>query len=508
MAAVSIAVTLTQGLAWITQAAHGQTLPPDDTTKSRGLTLEDGDVYGSFPESPNFRAFLPERIDLSKRMPPVGDQGSQGSCVGWAVGYAARSYYASASEHRDIQRQSNRVSPAFIYDSIRDNPMDCKEGSKISDALKLLTGGAVSQSDYRYDVNRCQKTPEGVKSKATDFKINGWVRVDPERADQVKGELANGHPVIFGMKAPAALETYNGKDVYAGSEMDMVEFHAVTAVGYDERKQAFRVINSWGPDWGDKGYFWISYDAVKRDVLQAYAMRLDTPPISPVEVGPVPQPQPQPKPQLDMPQVSCGRVKLVEAGDEKTLTGFVGEKAELDRLSSYAQASGAKLDVDLYPWPQCEVATTLVEVSVGDVPRIDGGRKKNLYEADILKIALRTPGRDSYLQMTYIQADGSAVNMMSADLALRQFRPRTEIVMGDGSDGSPTYRVKEPLGQELLVVVSSKSPLFAENRPRVETEREFLTALRRAVLYGKDGEGGRDIGASFQIIETHKAADR
>ena len=61
-------------------------------------------VYGSFPESPNFRAFIPELIDLSKRMPPVGDQGKQGSCVGWAVRYAARSYCANASEYRDLKR--------------------------------------------------------------------------------------------------------------------------------------------------------------------------------------------------------------------------------------------------------------------------------------------------------------------------------------------------------------------------------------------------------------------
>ena len=35
---------------------------------------------------------LPERVDLSANMPPVGDQGTQGSCVAWAVGYALKSY--------------------------------------------------------------------------------------------------------------------------------------------------------------------------------------------------------------------------------------------------------------------------------------------------------------------------------------------------------------------------------------------------------------------------------
>lgn len=32
------------------------------------------------------KSLLPA-VDLSSQMPPVGDQGSQGSCVAWAMGY-------------------------------------------------------------------------------------------------------------------------------------------------------------------------------------------------------------------------------------------------------------------------------------------------------------------------------------------------------------------------------------------------------------------------------------
>jgi C1A family cysteine protease len=36
--------------------------------------------------------------------------------------------------------------------------------------------------------------------------------------------------------------------------------HAVTIVGYDEKKDeggSFLFKNSWGPDWGERGYGWI-----------------------------------------------------------------------------------------------------------------------------------------------------------------------------------------------------------------------------------------------------------
>jgi cathepsin L len=36
--------------------------------------------------------------------------------------------------------------------------------------------------------------------------------------------------------------------------------HAVIIVGWDDRKYAWLVRNSWGTGWGEKGYMWIGYD--------------------------------------------------------------------------------------------------------------------------------------------------------------------------------------------------------------------------------------------------------
>lgn len=37
--------------------------------------------------------------------------------------------------------------------------------------------------------------------------------------------------------------------------------HVMTIVGYDDDNQRFRVLNSWGDEWGDDGYFYMTYDA-------------------------------------------------------------------------------------------------------------------------------------------------------------------------------------------------------------------------------------------------------
>jgi len=36
--------------------------------------------------------------------------------------------------------------------------------------------------------------------------------------------------------------------------------HAMLIVGYDNTKNAFKIINSWGTNWGDNGYSWVNYN--------------------------------------------------------------------------------------------------------------------------------------------------------------------------------------------------------------------------------------------------------
>ncbi|MET0049533.1 MAG: C1 family peptidase, partial [Candidatus Thiodiazotropha sp.] len=50
--------------------------------------------------------------------------------------------------------------------------------------------------------------------------------------------------------------------------------HAVTLVGYDYNKfgGAFKIINSWGTEWGDNGYFWMPYNMGGTLMMQALVL--------------------------------------------------------------------------------------------------------------------------------------------------------------------------------------------------------------------------------------------
>ena len=45
--------------------------------------------------------------------------------------------------------------------------------------------------------------------------------------------------------------------------------HAVLAVGYDDGQQRFIVRNSWGPNWGMKGYFTLPYPYLLQGTLSS-----------------------------------------------------------------------------------------------------------------------------------------------------------------------------------------------------------------------------------------------
>jgi C1A family cysteine protease len=38
--------------------------------------------------------------------------------------------------------------------------------------------------------------------------------------------------------------------------------HAVLGVGYDDNSKCFIIKNSWGENWGDKGFFYMPYDYI------------------------------------------------------------------------------------------------------------------------------------------------------------------------------------------------------------------------------------------------------
>ncbi len=243
-------------------------------SKSTGLILMDEEDYDALPErDPLMRGRLPQYVDLSNFFPTPGHQGAQGSCVGWAVGYALKTYQEAFEFNISSPQAWDHFSPAFVFNSIKQGE-DCGAGSRISDALEFVANtGAVRMNDFPYEEGQCLPPVEDMSSIARDYAIKSYRRLQKDgMLFAIREALSNEKPVVIAMRVFPSFEQWQGGENYR-HDPDIefqVDFHAVTVVGYDDERRALKVINSWGTDWGDDGFFWMDYRAARQLIAEAY----------------------------------------------------------------------------------------------------------------------------------------------------------------------------------------------------------------------------------------------
>jgi Papain family cysteine protease/Bacterial Ig domain len=205
----------------------------------------------------------PTTSGVKLTMPPVQNQGSEGSCVGFAVGYAARSaeqfYRTGATNYSNA---TNVFSPEFLYNQIKFSS-DCTSGSAMQSALDFLklNGICTYQSMPYSSSNGCSLLPTTAQvTEAINFKIGNYSKLYSSDQVAIKAMVSQKHPVIISVIADNSFiaakpgfiwKSYSG----AGSLA-----HCIVICGYDDAKNAYLVMNSWGTGWGDAGFSWIDYD--------------------------------------------------------------------------------------------------------------------------------------------------------------------------------------------------------------------------------------------------------
>ena len=223
-----------------------------------GMLFEKQDKLAGIPlaSTPFGGGELPASVDLSDKMPPVGNQGIQQSCVAWAVAYALTSY----QEKQELGQQY-LFSPSFIYNQIN-NGMNAP--TYVTDALNVLSDQGVCElTEMPYNENDWLTKPSATaKEDAKKFRIDFWRQVNIQDTKEVKAQLAAGYPVIIGADVTKEFidEGYAKKADFIWKDAGTsAGGHCMLLVGYNDQKNAFRVMNSWGKDWGDNGFTWIDY---------------------------------------------------------------------------------------------------------------------------------------------------------------------------------------------------------------------------------------------------------
>ena len=248
---------------------HPTGLIYEDLSKTPGWT-----ELKQVPVAPGARAYQPlSRVDLSGELPPVGDQGSQGSCTAWGVGYYHRSQLEWLERHWDLTQPAHQFSPAFIYNQINGG-MDWGSGFNEASDL-IMSQGCATMADCPYsDADYTSWPSESAYSRAIPFRVrtrNYIQTVDSSSLVQVKQLLNNGYTSALAIWVWGNFDDIGSyHNTYCASERTGSNRggHVVCILGYDDTltttdgRGAFRMVNSWGTGWGQAGYWWMSYQAV------------------------------------------------------------------------------------------------------------------------------------------------------------------------------------------------------------------------------------------------------
>ncbi|MBD0331784.1 MAG: C1 family peptidase, partial [Chitinophagaceae bacterium] len=135
-------------------------------------------------------------------------------------------------------------------------------------------------------------TQQNWDQDAANHKIQSRRSLGNASIQEIKTYLANKFPVVIGANVDEAFKRWKPANEVFKNSTSMGEGHALTIVGYDDAKSAFRIVNSWGKEWGDNGFIWIDYDFLLNSFVQKgniYIMMSE-------ENSPTPGPNPNPVP--------------------------------------------------------------------------------------------------------------------------------------------------------------------------------------------------------------------
>lgn len=278
---------------------------PDDVTVIDSVS----DYYNLIDKkgklgSSSLKANLPSTVDnsQSKYFPPIGDQKSLGSCVAWAQAYYQFTY--TMNKAMDVETTAeNSFSPLFLYNNVNGAKDDGLSFDFAYNFMKYQGNVPLGMVPYGEDYLTWSPTEEvwktSVKYRVKDFHVfdnvgneeNLITSADDSDLETIKTALNNGDVLAFSTfvySFDRVKLTKNANapenDKYAGEYVvsrltDIKGSHRMALVGYNDNiwtdinknsvvdageMGAFKIVNSWGEDYSNKGFIWVAYDALNK----------------------------------------------------------------------------------------------------------------------------------------------------------------------------------------------------------------------------------------------------
>lgn len=266
----------------------------------------------------------PATVMYDMFMLPPRNQGSEGTCVSFA-GSGLKEFYDNRQRN-----STDYFSPRYLYSMCkRLDGIPNEEGTYPRIAMKVMQDyGVAYESDWPYQAHQGNNPVdwELLHEHAKTQKIMTYARLRSTQ-DMISNLVLNG-PFMIGVVVTdgfytrEAIETgFINPDIVPDTNSGG---HALCVVGYDHLKDQFKVRNSWGLDYGDNGYNWMTRGWMDQYCTDAWSLVDDTAidaglviirpvvpdPVLPDPVEPVTPDPVVPHPVVPTPPSGCATVLL------------------------------------------------------------------------------------------------------------------------------------------------------------------------------------------------------
>jgi C1A family cysteine protease len=229
-------------------------------------------------------------IDNRGSFTPITDQGGLGSCTAHSAGGLIQ--YFQKKAYKSYTQASTR----FIYKVTRNLlHVTGDTGAYLRTAMGTLTlFGAPPEEFWPYNGAPAEQNPDfDIEPTAfcyafgQSYQAIKYVRLDQpnlstsDLLSSIKNFVSKGLPSMFGFTCYESLwqSRSNGGNIpFPCDNENIIGGHAIVVAGYDDSKKiqnttcneettgAFLIRNSWGTNWGEKGYGWFPYEYVLRGI--------------------------------------------------------------------------------------------------------------------------------------------------------------------------------------------------------------------------------------------------
>jgi len=221
-----------------------------------------------------------DAVDLRKYCTPIGDQGQTGRCSAFAW------THATEMSRNILQEESPRLSPNFTmleFQRMQGDAQDYQYAYSGGDGTisgpepggVLVEHGTCRQELWPDDRPQPLTREQQLEADAERYRLEGVPL--PIAIDDVRKVLSAGCPVHVSMNTGAAFSDVGRDGVFNAAEAPWGRHgrHAMLIVGYTGN--FFILKNSWGTDWGDKGYAYVPKNVLAASDPEFVAVLLKSP---------------------------------------------------------------------------------------------------------------------------------------------------------------------------------------------------------------------------------------